>query len=295
MWRTGGRICEINSRPGLRKHMWPANGPPRDIMTPIVDMLFPPKQASRIPVVGILGVKRSAARRVARLLTDTLKRAGHHVGLAVNRRAYINGQKIRGKKRTAPEWSQMILMDPDVDIAVLETTVNDVLREGLGCDAFDLLLIVEDTAEPTSGAKGARGEETAESESPAISEKLQNAIRVVARTTRGEILIGAGSRLHALVQEQAGKSPVISVSADPAAHEWIPAEGSQQGERPPSLDALFAFTTATRLGITAAKAQKNILRSRAKARKRKAETETASAQGGIHSDVDSDSPSELET
>lgn len=293
MWRTGGRICEINSRPGLRKHMWPANGPPRDIMTPIVDMLFPPKQASRIPVIGILGVKRSAARRVARLLTDTLKRAGQHVGLAVNRRAYIDGQKIRGKKRTAPEWSQMILMDPDVDIAVLETTVNDVVREGLGCDAFDLLLIVEDTPEQTHEATEAIAPE---SNSP-VDEKLQDAIRIVAGTTRGEILIGAGSRLHAVVQAQAGKSPVISVSADPAAHEWIPAEGSQQGESPPSLDALFAFTTATRLGVAAARAQKSILRSRAKAGKRKAEAdaEAETAQAGVHSGVDSDSPSEVGT
>jgi cyanophycin synthetase len=308
MWRTGGRICEINSRPGLRKHMWPANGPPRDIMTPIVDMLFPPKQASRIPVVGILGVKRSAARRVARLLADTLKRSGHHVGLAVNRRAYINGQKIRGQERTAPEWSQMILMDPDVDIAVLETTVNDVVREGLGCDAFDLLLIVEDTATATAeanqaketnqakGLNGTPGEEIDESESP-VAEKLQDAIRVVARTTRGEILIGAGSRLHAVVQEQAGQSPIVPVSSDPAAHDWVAAEGSSQNEPPPSLDALFTFITATRLGVSASRARKSILRSEKRARKAKAatttEAESEGAEAGVQSGVDSDSPSEV--
>jgi len=38
---AGGAICEINDKPGLRMHVWPSEGTPRDVIAPILDMLFP--------------------------------------------------------------------------------------------------------------------------------------------------------------------------------------------------------------------------------------------------------------
>ncbi len=55
MWKSGGRICEINSQPGLRKHIWPAVGKPRDVMTPILEMLFPAGHRSRVPIIVVTG------------------------------------------------------------------------------------------------------------------------------------------------------------------------------------------------------------------------------------------------
>jgi cyanophycin synthetase len=37
----GGGICEVNAGPGLRSHLAPLTGRPRDVATPIIDMLFP--------------------------------------------------------------------------------------------------------------------------------------------------------------------------------------------------------------------------------------------------------------
>jgi cyanophycin synthetase len=39
---TGGAMCEVNACPGLRMHLAPSEGLPRDVAGPIIDMLFPP-------------------------------------------------------------------------------------------------------------------------------------------------------------------------------------------------------------------------------------------------------------
>jgi cyanophycin synthetase len=41
---SGGAICEVNASPGLRMHLAPAAGKPRDVAGPIIDMLFPPAE-----------------------------------------------------------------------------------------------------------------------------------------------------------------------------------------------------------------------------------------------------------
>jgi cyanophycin synthetase len=38
---SGGAVCEVNASPGLRMHLAPAEGEPRDVAEPIVEMLFP--------------------------------------------------------------------------------------------------------------------------------------------------------------------------------------------------------------------------------------------------------------
>jgi cyanophycin synthetase len=47
---TGGGICEINAGPGLRMHIAPSEGTPRDVGGAIMDMLFPPGTQARVPI-----------------------------------------------------------------------------------------------------------------------------------------------------------------------------------------------------------------------------------------------------
>ena len=46
---TGGAICEVNAAPGFRMHTHPTVGEPQFIAKPVVDLLFPPGAASRVP------------------------------------------------------------------------------------------------------------------------------------------------------------------------------------------------------------------------------------------------------
>lgn len=142
---TGGGIVELNAAPGLRMHVSPSSGEARDVGQAIVDHLFPDARASRIPVVAITGTngKSTTARMTARIL----RAAGLNVGLTSTSGVYINEHLIRSADASGPKSAQMVLANPRVDAAVLETARGGILREGLGfdyCDVGCLLNITED-------------------------------------------------------------------------------------------------------------------------------------------------------
>jgi cyanophycin synthetase len=174
MHETGGAICEVNSRPGLRKHIWPAEGKPRDVVTPIIDMLFPKGTPSRLQTVAITGTgDRSTA---ARLLAQTLADKGHHVGLATKGHVYINGVPTGGSDLSAHDATRMIFLDPDTDTAVIDVDPEDVLQNGLSFDACDICAILD---APASG--GQRD-----------TDSLDDPVRVVVRTARRVVLVSEG-------------------------------------------------------------------------------------------------------
>ncbi len=140
LWQNSGRICEINSRPGVRKHLWPAQGKPRDVLTPIVAMLFPPGRPSRVKVAGIVGTGNS--RIVAEMLVQLLTAAGIHVGLAAQGRVCSGGRHSEDPELTLPAAVRRVFLDPDVEVAVLEIAPDDVLRYGLGCEILDAVAVV---------------------------------------------------------------------------------------------------------------------------------------------------------
>jgi len=127
---VGGAICEVNAAPGFRMHVAPTEGTPRDVAGPVMDMLFPPGTPSRIPIVSITGTngKTTSSRMVAHIL----KMSGHTVGLCTTDGVYIDGERTVGGDMTGPVSAQMVLRDPSVDAAVLETARGGLLRAGLG-------------------------------------------------------------------------------------------------------------------------------------------------------------------
>ncbi len=127
---TGGAICEINAAPGFRMHVAPSEGTPRDVATPVIDMLFPPDSPSRIPIAAITGTNGKTT--TSRMLGHILKLAGYTVGMTSTDGVYIDGQLSVAGDMTGPTSAKMILRDPTVDAAVLETARGGLLRSGLG-------------------------------------------------------------------------------------------------------------------------------------------------------------------
>ena len=138
----GGVICEINSRPGLRKHLWPAEGRPRDVVGAIVEMLFPPGSRSRIPIAVVTGLGNTtgAARMLAELLADD----GSTVGLATQDGVFLNGRRADGGGMKGPSATRMLLLDPAVELAVIDLPLGEALRHGLGYDWADACAIIND-------------------------------------------------------------------------------------------------------------------------------------------------------
>lgn len=148
---TGGGIVEVNAAPGFRMHLEPSSGTPRDVATPVIDMLFPRGRRSRVPIFAITGTngKSTTARMVARILCQ----AGHNVGMTTTSGIYFNGHLMVEADASGPKSARAVLRNPKVDVAVLETARGGILREGLGFDGAEVGAVLNVTADHL-GLKG---------------------------------------------------------------------------------------------------------------------------------------------
>ena len=133
---AGGGICEVNAGPGFRMHVAPSEGTPRDVAGPVIDMLFPPDKPCRIPIAAITGTNGKTT--TSRMLAHILKMTGFTVGLTSTDGVYIDGKLSVPGDMTGPVSAQMILRDPSVDAAVMETARGGMLRSGLGFQESDV-------------------------------------------------------------------------------------------------------------------------------------------------------------
>ncbi len=142
---VGGAIVEVNAAPGFRMHVAPSEGEPRDVSGRVMDMLFPPGSPMRIPVASITGTNGKTT--TSRMLGHILKTAGHSVGMTSTDGVYIDGRLSVKGDMTGPASAHIVLRDPTIDIAVLETARGGLLRSGLGyrrCDVSACLNVAAD-------------------------------------------------------------------------------------------------------------------------------------------------------
>ena len=131
-----GAICEVNAAPGFRMHVQPSEGKARDVAGPVMDMLFPSGTPRRIPILSVTGTNGKTT--TARMLAHIYKLAGHTVGLATTDGVYIDGQLTVEGDMTGPVAARMVLRDPSVDVAVMETARGGLLRAGMGYRQSDV-------------------------------------------------------------------------------------------------------------------------------------------------------------
>src|SRR5271163_3508800 len=132
----GGGICEVNAAPGFRMHVAPSEGTPRDVAAPVVGMLFPPGAPSRVPIAAITGTNGKTT--TARMLAHLTKMGGYTPGLTTTDGVYIDGQRTVQGDMTGPMSARMVLADPQIDIAVLETARGGLLRAGMGVNEVNV-------------------------------------------------------------------------------------------------------------------------------------------------------------
>jgi cyanophycin synthetase len=126
----GGAIVEVNAAPGFRMHVAPSEGEPRDVAGKVMDMLFGPGETGRIPLAAITGTNGKTT--TSRMLAHILKDCGHTVGLTSTDGIQIDGKITVKGDMTGPASAQIVLRDPSVDFAVMETARGGILRAGLG-------------------------------------------------------------------------------------------------------------------------------------------------------------------
>ena len=128
--KIGGGICEVNAAPGFRMHVAPSEGTPRDVAGPVIDMLFPAGSPSRVPIAAITGTNGKTT--TSRMLAHIAKMAGYTPGLTTTDGVYVDGQRTVEGDMTGPVSARMVLSNPLIDFAVLETARGGLLRAGMG-------------------------------------------------------------------------------------------------------------------------------------------------------------------
>ncbi|RTK93938.1 MAG: cyanophycin synthetase [Neisseriaceae bacterium] len=215
----GGGICEVNAAPGFRMHTHPTEGTPRDVAGAVMDMLFPDSKKARIPTVAITGTNGKTT--TSRMIAHLWKQAGKVVGLTTTDGIYINGKLVVKGDTTGPVSAQMVLQDPNTEIAVLETARGGLLRSGLGyefCDVGACLNVSADHIDITEGngladlAKVKRIVTDAARDTAVLNADDIECLKMAASTEAKNIFYVTMNPQHSLVREHirlGGKAVII--------------------------------------------------------------------------------------
>jgi cyanophycin synthetase len=132
---NGGVVLGVDARPDLA-----AQAGADAAADAVLDLLFPPAQPSAIPLVAVTGTngKTTTTRLIAHLFRTT----GARVGFSTTDGVYYQEHALLHDDMTGPVAADMVLSNPRVDVAVLETARGGMLRVGLGFDACDVAVVL---------------------------------------------------------------------------------------------------------------------------------------------------------
>jgi len=142
---TGGGIIEVNASPGFRMHLYPAKGLSRNVAKLVISSLFPAGAKAQIPVIGITGTNGKST--TVKMIVHILRQAGMRVGFTSTSGIFINDDLLWKGDASGPKSAALLLKDPTIDIAVLETARGGILREGLAVAEFDVGAVLNVTAD----------------------------------------------------------------------------------------------------------------------------------------------------
>lgn len=136
---NGGGIVEVNAGPGLRMHLDPTHGTPRDVAVPIVDLLFADGDG-RIPTVAVSGT--AGKTTTARLIAHCLRYAGAHVGLATTDGVQLGNETILAGDHADAAGAHAVLRDPTTTHAVFEVGRAGLIETGMATDRVDVGILL---------------------------------------------------------------------------------------------------------------------------------------------------------
>jgi cyanophycin synthetase len=117
----------------------------RNVAAPVLDMLFPNSGTGRIPIIAITGTNGKTT--TTRLIAHIYRQTRRVVGYTTTDGIYIDDHVVEKGDTTGPQSAQVILKDPTVEVAVLETARGGILRSGLAFDKCDVGVVLNVSAD----------------------------------------------------------------------------------------------------------------------------------------------------
>ncbi len=204
---NGAVIIEVNAAPGIRMHTHPTEGTPRNVGAPIIDMLYPPGTEPTIPVIAVTGTNGKTT--TTRLIAHIFRHTGKTVGFTTTDGVYLQNRMVMEGDMTGPFSANIILSNPQIEVAVLETARGGIIRAGLGFDECDVGIVLNVTADHL----GLRGINTVEQ----LAEVKSVVASVVKR--EGHAVLNADDPLVAAMREKTGGDIVFFSTQDDGQNE----------------------------------------------------------------------------
>jgi cyanophycin synthetase len=136
---VGGGICEVNASVGLRPHFQTASKV--DVCDLLRQAMFPQDGDGRIPTVIVTG--SVGMTTTSKMLASILGSAGHIVGSATAEGVIIDGELIEQDDLADAVGASIVLRDPTVTAAVLETARVSIVKTGLSVDRCDVAALLD--------------------------------------------------------------------------------------------------------------------------------------------------------
>ncbi len=141
--QVGGCIIELNQSPGLRPHQ--VANPRQDVTGPILDVLFPAARPARIPVAVVTG--SNGKTTTCQMLARIFQTAGRVCGLATTQGVFLDGLLLKTGDLAGGAAGAAVLLQPRVEVAVLEAARKGLLRRGLPVDWCDVGAVLNVTGD----------------------------------------------------------------------------------------------------------------------------------------------------
>jgi len=133
----GGLISDVIALPPLDLYVESVRS--RPIAAAFLETLYRPGETGRIPIVAVSGTNGKTT--VTRLIAHGLSVSGRFVGMTCTDGIYLADRRIDTDDCAGPQSARLVLLNPQVEAAVLETARGGILREGLGFDACDVAVV----------------------------------------------------------------------------------------------------------------------------------------------------------
>jgi cyanophycin synthetase len=189
----GGRIVEVNSRPGIGMHLWPREGKSRDMGVAILRHMYPDPASACVPFLLVAGDRGRGS--VARFTDSMLRAKGLTVGLSLKQGAYINGQPLDIPEDKLQHAPNILLRQPLTEAVAAAVSLGQVAKHGLGlqkCDAVSLVSL----------------------DSEKISDEYVKGLEVLLKANRGPFVVSSKNHFARQALSSVDRSRIVLIAAD---------------------------------------------------------------------------------